>query len=129
SRSLVGSVGGYGVAGPQVEVDVLAGICPESGKPLGSHLAALDVSVVDVRDLQLVPSGGLKRSDNVEDVLVVEVDPGDSPIAAERLGLLDDSQHPAILLRQLRHAIGAGILHLRQQDLGTTALVTELAAD
>src|SRR4029453_10314580 len=60
-----------------VGVDGLSGVAPEPVQHVVLHLAALDVPVVDVGDLQLAAAGRPQRGDDLEDALVVEVNAGD----------------------------------------------------
>src|SRR3712207_5162616 len=78
---LVGPVDADEVVDLVVGGDRLAGVAPEPVEDVVLHGPALHVPVVDVGDLQLAPAGRLQGRDHVEDVLVVEVDPGDHVVA------------------------------------------------
>src|SRR5688572_15243613 len=112
-----------GIAGLEIEVDVLPRVGPPPVQLVGGHLPPLDVGVVHVRDFQFVPRRRLERLDDVEDLAVVEIDPDDGPVALRVRRLLHDP-HDAFPLH-FRHAVGLRILDLREQDLRALALVTE----
>src|SRR5215218_2909169 len=86
-----------------VGVDGLSGVAPEPVQHVVLHLAALDVPVVDVGDLQLAAAGRPQRGDDLEDALVVEVDAGDHVVAGRVVGLLEDADDPAVAV-ELGHA-------------------------
>src|SRR5690606_37510857 len=91
-RILVGSAFGHDVTGSQVEVDVFAAIGVIAPDDLSLELAALDIGVIDVGDLQFAAGAWLERADDVEDAGIIEVDADDSQVARGIGGLLDDSR-------------------------------------
>src|ERR687894_3269366 len=88
---LIGPVNADEVVDLVVGVDRLAGVAPEPVEDVVLHGPALHVPVVDVGDLQLATAGRLEGRDHLEDVLVVEVDPGDHAVARRVVGLLENA--------------------------------------
>ena len=110
-----------------VDLDRLAGVAPEAVDDVVLHIAAIDVGVIDVRDLELAPPGRLERLDDVEDAGVVHVDADHGVLRRGVLGLLTDVQNAAVL--DDRHAEVAQvlrILHLLEQHPCATLLTLEV---
>ena len=66
-----------------IGVDRLAGVAPEAVEDVRLQLAALDVPVVQIRDLELSAARRLERREDLPDLFVVEVGAGDD-VAARR---------------------------------------------
>src|SRR5665811_1319052 len=133
----VGQVGQLGVGQPPVapgdlldaadleplpglhDVDELAGLqqalegagvepCRAARQDGDGQVPALQVDLVDSGDLELAAGAGRQVRGDLDDVVVVEVQPGDR-VARFRLGrLLLDGEHGAILV-ELDHAVCRGL--------------------
>src|SRR5215831_10918451 len=98
-----------------------AGVGPPAGQHVERQVAARDVGVVDVGDLQLAARRRFQARDHVMDGLVVEVDAGDSEPALRLLRLLDDADDA--VARDLGDAVAARVVDLLDQDLGAARLL------
>ena len=69
-----------------------AGVEPgePAAEPLDAELAALEIVAVDVGDLQLAPRRGLQVRGDLDDLVVVEIEPGDGEVRPRPRRLLLD---------------------------------------
>src|SRR5204863_3318105 len=82
--------------GGPVEALEGAGIGPPTLEDLVGQVAAPEIGVVDVGNLQLAAPRGLQGLADGEHVGVVEVDPGDRVAAGGLAGFLDDLDDPPL---------------------------------
>src|SRR5437868_15146980 len=73
-----------------VHVNTLASVSPKSGDNVVGHYSTVDVSVIDVGDLQLSPPTRTQIPHNLKDVRTVHVDADDSVLTRWILGLFAD---------------------------------------
>ena len=95
------------------------------------HRPLADVVVVHVGDLELAARGRLERRDDVEDVGIVEVDPGDREFARGGVRLLDDVRDPpsAVEVRDAEVAEMLGVALAREDDPAAPLLPLEVVDD
>ena len=111
------------------DVDELAGVHEalegprvEPGRAARQHrdgeVVALQVGLVDGRDLELATVARCQPAGDLHDVVVVEVQPGHRVAAPWVLGLLLDRSDRAVLV-ELHDAVGAGVAHVVREDVAT----------
>src|SRR5699024_11590088 len=93
--------------------EIVEGPGIEPGGAAGEHLdlqaAVLEVTAVEVGDLELPTSGGRQRPGTVDDGLVVEVEAGDGEVGAGHSRLLLEGDGAAVLHR-LHDTVGGGVV-------------------
>src|SRR5688572_7775462 len=101
-----------------------AGIGPPAVERGVRQIAAAEVFVVDVSDLQLATSRRLEGLGDGKDIVVVHIDANDREIAGRIRRLLDDLRDlPAL---ELHHAETLRIGHFLEKDLGARGLREEV---
>ena len=85
------------------------------------ELAQVQVGLVDGSDFQLAPGAGLDRLGDVHDLLVVEVQAGDSIVAFGLERLFLDAAGFAVVIEG-HDAIAFGVLHMVGKHCGTARL-------
>src|SRR3954470_7400234 len=102
----------------------LTGVLPPAVDDVGIDAQAPVHQRLDrVRDLELVPPGGLDRAGGVEDRRGEHVDPDQRQVGLRLLGLLDQLRDAAVV--ELGDAVVLGIRHRRQEDQGVGGLGAE----
>ena len=75
----------------------------------------VEIGLVDVRDFQFAPGGGLDFTCNVHDVLIIKIKPGHGVAGFGMLGFLLEGADFHILI-ELDHAVTLGIADVIPED-------------
>src|SRR5690606_30199486 len=75
------------------------------------QIATLKIDIVDGCNLQFATRGGLERSGNIDDIIVVKIQPRNRPGGFRLDGLFLDGDCLAGRLIELDHAIALGIIN------------------
>ena len=97
-----------------------AGVGPPAVEFVPGHLAAADVMVVDIGDLEFAAARGHESLDHVKDGGVVKIDADDGHVRPRRGRLFLDIDDTVAV--ELRHAESLRVGHAFEQYLGTAAL-------
>src|SRR2546429_527187 len=97
------------------------GIAPPSLQFVPGHVAAIDISVVNVRNFQFAAAGRFKSTDDVKDIRVVHVNSNHCIFRLGLRGLLLNLQH-AIAVK-FRDAETLRIRNTLKQDFGAATLL------
>ena len=89
--------------------------------PLHVQFACFEIEAVEVRDLQLAARGGFHLAGELRHALVIEIEPGHSPVRARLLRLFLDRQRFARLV-QFDDPIGYGVFDAVAEHGGGTGL-------
>src|SRR5436305_805626 len=100
-------------------------VSPPSFQFIPSHLVALDVGVIYVRDFHLIAPGRLERANDVKDFRVVHVDAYDGVIGFGFSRFLFDAQD-AIAFK-LRHAEALRVWNFLENNFRAAPLMPKLA--
>ncbi len=111
------------VAGARVE----PGIAPPEADD--AQRTALQIDVVDCRDLELSAGGRLYGGGDVHHGIVVEVEPGDRPVRLRLLRLFLDAKRPARPGIEADDAVPCGIVDMVGEDARAALSGGCLAAD